>query len=343
MTSRTFNSTWAADVISQEEIAALYREFFSQEEIAALYRRFCALDRNGKGYVSGDEFLSIPEFAINPLAHRLLGMLEGVNFKDFVKWLAAFSSRATAEDRTRLTFAVYDVDGDGKISKGDVLIHTATLPLLAPSFPFPLSPPPVVFAVYDWCLPLVFAVYDVDGDGKISKGDVLAMLRDLSGSFLSEEQRQVGCGRSGLWERWLWERWVVGEVGCGRGGLWERRVCERRVVGEAGCGRGGLWERWVVGEVGCGRGGLWERRVVGEAGCGRGGLWERRVVGEVGCGRGGLWERWVVGEVGCGRGGLWERWVVVEAGQAGLRVGEAGLRVGEAGLRVGYLKGTSSP
>ncbi|CAI5501443.1 unnamed protein product [Closterium sp. Naga37s-1] len=111
---------------------------FSQEEIAALYRRFCTLDRNGKGYVSGDEFLSIPEFAINPLAHRLLGMLEGVNFKDFVKWLAAFSSRATAEDRTRL----------------------------------------------------VFAVYDVDGDGRISKGDLLAMLRDLSGGFLSDEQRE---------------------------------------------------------------------------------------------------------------------------------------------------------
>ncbi|CAI5932728.1 unnamed protein product [Closterium sp. NIES-65] len=150
-------------LLSQEEIAALYREFrhpshrlplhsptptlppspssrppVSQEEIAALYRRFCALDRNGKGYVSGDEFLSIPEFAINPLAHRLLGMLEGVNFKDFVKWLAAFSSRATAEDRTRL----------------------------------------------------VFAVYDVDGDGRISKGDVLAMLQDLSGGFLSDQQRQ---------------------------------------------------------------------------------------------------------------------------------------------------------
>ncbi|CAI7734028.1 unnamed protein product [Closterium sp. NIES-54] len=146
-------------LVGEDSGAALYRRFcalvhspsptptpffssplppVSQEEIAALYRRFCALDRNGKGYVSGDEFLSIPEFAINPLAHRLLGMLEGVNFKDFVKWLAAFSSRATAEDRTRL----------------------------------------------------VFAVYDVDGDGKISKGDLLAMLRDLSGGFLSDEQRE---------------------------------------------------------------------------------------------------------------------------------------------------------
>eukprot|EP00475_Leptophrys_vorax_P046316 TRINITY_DN9901_c0_g1_i2.p1 TRINITY_DN9901_c0_g1~~TRINITY_DN9901_c0_g1_i2.p1 ORF type:complete len:176 (+),score=17.12 TRINITY_DN9901_c0_g1_i2:489-1016(+) len=111
---------------------------FSQEEIASLYRRFCTLDRNGKGYISGEEFLSIPEFALNPLANRLLGMLEGVNFKDFVRWLAAFSSRADAEDRTRL----------------------------------------------------IFAVYDVDNDGKISRLDLLAILKDLTGSFLTDEQRE---------------------------------------------------------------------------------------------------------------------------------------------------------
>ena len=40
----------------------------SQQEITALYERFCALDRNGKGYISADEFMAIPEFALNPLA-----------------------------------------------------------------------------------------------------------------------------------------------------------------------------------------------------------------------------------------------------------------------------------
>jgi serine/threonine-protein phosphatase 2B regulatory subunit len=32
-----------------------------------MYERFCQLDRNAKGFVSEDEFLSIPEFT-NPLS-----------------------------------------------------------------------------------------------------------------------------------------------------------------------------------------------------------------------------------------------------------------------------------
>lgn len=34
----------------------------------SLYERFCQLDRNAKGFISADEFLSVPEFAMNPLS-----------------------------------------------------------------------------------------------------------------------------------------------------------------------------------------------------------------------------------------------------------------------------------
>jgi hypothetical protein len=34
----------------------------------SLYERFCQLDRSAKGFVSEDEFLSIPEFSTNPLS-----------------------------------------------------------------------------------------------------------------------------------------------------------------------------------------------------------------------------------------------------------------------------------
>lgn len=40
----------------------------SQQEIVSLYQRFCQLDRNGKGFISADEFLSVPELAMNPLS-----------------------------------------------------------------------------------------------------------------------------------------------------------------------------------------------------------------------------------------------------------------------------------
>lgn len=39
----------------------------SQREIVSLYERFCALDRTGKGFISADEFMGVPEFAVNPL------------------------------------------------------------------------------------------------------------------------------------------------------------------------------------------------------------------------------------------------------------------------------------
>lgn len=34
----------------------------------SLFSRFRALDRRHKGYISGEELLSVPELAMNPLA-----------------------------------------------------------------------------------------------------------------------------------------------------------------------------------------------------------------------------------------------------------------------------------
>lgn len=121
-----------------EEVQDHVSRKFSQQEIVALYERFCALDRNGKGYIAADEFMAIPEFALIPLANRMLRMLEGVNFKDFVAFLSGFSGRASPEDKARL----------------------------------------------------IFRMYDVDGNGKVSRKDIAQVLHDLSGSFLSEEQRE---------------------------------------------------------------------------------------------------------------------------------------------------------
>jgi Ca2+-binding EF-hand superfamily protein len=60
------------------------------------------------------------ELSINPLASLLVRMLEGGNFRDFVKFLTAFSARAPAEAKARFMFECYDVDGDGIISKDDL-------------------------------------------------------------------------------------------------------------------------------------------------------------------------------------------------------------------------------
>eukprot|EP00850_Spirogloea_muscicola_P010899 SM000065S20248 [mRNA] locus=s65:642042:643266:- [translate_table: standard] len=122
-----------------EEVQTHCKHRFSQQEIVSLYERFCQLDRNGKGYISADEFMAIPEFALSPLSQRMLTLLEGVNFKDFVALLSAFSASASSEDKIR------------------------------------------------W----IFTIYDSDANGKVSKDDIVNIVRDLSGNFLTQEQRQA--------------------------------------------------------------------------------------------------------------------------------------------------------
>ncbi|KAL5699035.1 hypothetical protein ACHQM5_029992 [Ranunculus cassubicifolius] len=121
-----------------EEVQQHCNHTFSQQEIVSLYQRFCQLDRSGGGFISADEFLSVPEFAVNPLSQRLLRFLDGLNFKEFVAFLSAFSSRATIQQKVEF----------------------------------------------------IFKVYDVNGNGKVSLVDMLDVLRDLTGSFISEQQRQ---------------------------------------------------------------------------------------------------------------------------------------------------------
>ncbi|WCJ30141.1 Calcium-binding EF-hand family protein [Euphorbia peplus] len=103
-----------------------------QHEIVSLYQRFCQLDRKGGGFISTKEFLSVPEFAVNPLSQRLLRMVDGLNFKEFV-------ARATLHHK---------VD-------------------------------------------FIFKVYDSDCNGKVTFSDMLDVLRDLTGQFISEQQREV--------------------------------------------------------------------------------------------------------------------------------------------------------
>ncbi|KAK9026821.1 hypothetical protein V6N11_039654 [Hibiscus sabdariffa] len=121
-----------------EEVQQHCQRLFSQQEIVSLYERFCQLDRNAKGFISADEFLSVPEFAMNPLSQRLLKMVDGLNFKDFVAFLSAFSAKASVQMKIKL----------------------------------------------------IFKVYDSDGNGKVSFNDILEVLRDLSGSFISDNQRE---------------------------------------------------------------------------------------------------------------------------------------------------------
>lgn len=44
-----------------------------------------------------------------------------------------------------------------------------------------------------FCLVVIFKAYDSDGNGRVAMNDMLEVLRDLTGQFISETQREVSC------------------------------------------------------------------------------------------------------------------------------------------------------
>ncbi|KAG8379785.1 hypothetical protein BUALT_Bualt07G0125500 [Buddleja alternifolia] len=58
---------------------------------------------------------------MNPLSQRLLKMVDGLNFKDFVAFLSAFSAKATVPQKIEVIFKVYDSDCNGKVTFNDLI------------------------------------------------------------------------------------------------------------------------------------------------------------------------------------------------------------------------------
>ncbi|XP_074347832.1 uncharacterized protein LOC141686682 isoform X1 [Apium graveolens] len=114
----------ASSMLTQYDIEEVQQHcdyLLSQQEIVSMYQRFCQLDRTSKGFISADEFLSVPEFSDNPLSQRLLKMVDGLNFKDFAAFLAAFSAKASMKQKIELIVEVYDVGYNGKVTFNDIL------------------------------------------------------------------------------------------------------------------------------------------------------------------------------------------------------------------------------
>ena len=59
--------------LQPEEIEAITEETgFTKQQIERLYARFSSLDKQSHGYLTREDFLRIPELAINPLGDRIV-------------------------------------------------------------------------------------------------------------------------------------------------------------------------------------------------------------------------------------------------------------------------------
>ena len=130
---------------------------FTRPQIERLYDRFKSLDKTNQGYLTREDFIRIPELAINPLGDRIVHAFfyesknngdEKVDFKviynlpgkgkaaddisrqDFIRVVAHFrpvkknpskNKLNTREDKLYFAFRMYDLNGNDYISKEELL------------------------------------------------------------------------------------------------------------------------------------------------------------------------------------------------------------------------------
>ncbi|KAI1720741.1 EF-hand domain pair domain-containing protein [Ditylenchus destructor] len=100
------NSTTSL-MLQEDEISQIVTETgFSRNQIVRLYSRFLSLDRQGRGYLDREDFLRIPELAINPLGDRIVDAF----FTE--RYLIVIMLDSIAD----CTITEADADKDGKIS-----------------------------------------------------------------------------------------------------------------------------------------------------------------------------------------------------------------------------------
>ncbi|XP_039865998.1 calcineurin B homologous protein 1-like [Simochromis diagramma] len=136
----------ASRLLREEEIEEIKKETgFSHRKITRLYRRFTSLDKGENGTLSREDFQRIPELAINPLGDIIINAFfpEGedqVNFRGFMRTLAHFRP---IEDNEK-----------NKNPSATEPLNSRTNKLL-----------------------FAFRLYDLDRDDKISRDELLQVLR----------------------------------------------------------------------------------------------------------------------------------------------------------------------
>ncbi|PVD25876.1 hypothetical protein C0Q70_13540 [Pomacea canaliculata] len=124
--------------LQEEEIEEIKAETgFSKNQILRLYSRFTSLDKSNNGCLRREDFLRIPELAINPLGDRIVHSFfaegndgETINFRQFMRVLARFrplkkniekNTMNNRDEKLRFAFKMYDLDGDDKISRDELV------------------------------------------------------------------------------------------------------------------------------------------------------------------------------------------------------------------------------
>jgi len=123
-------------MLQDDEIRQISTETgFSRNQIVRLYSRFLSLDKQGRGFLDRDDFLRIPELAINPLGDRIVDAFftetddneQKINFHEFIRVLAHFRPinknkphpLNSRDAKLRFAFTMYDLNKNGFITRDE--------------------------------------------------------------------------------------------------------------------------------------------------------------------------------------------------------------------------------
>lgn len=128
---------------------------FSVAQVNKLYHRFTQLDKDQKGHLSRDDLMSIPELAINPLADRIVDLFLPQNSHGSESTICTFLTFCEILTHFRPTNSkTKERDPNSRLGKTK----------------------------------LVFDVFDRSGTGRVTREELLEILRLMVGSNISEDQ-----------------------------------------------------------------------------------------------------------------------------------------------------------
>jgi Ca2+-binding EF-hand superfamily protein len=135
-----FVSTYSSDILDEKMEEYRMLSGFKIKEICRIRNLFLKLTES-REVINQEEFLKIECIAVNPLKDRLslcFGFekdVELLDFQSFLCGLALFNSPGKREQKLRLAFRIQDFDGDGVISKADMVQYLQRITASSMSLP----------------------------------------------------------------------------------------------------------------------------------------------------------------------------------------------------------------
>jgi len=175
--------------LTEQEIAEISKETgFTANQIERLWSRFTSLDKQQKGHLTREDFLRIPELAINPLGDRIVHAFFRDNNKN--KGDNANSSAHNNNDNQTSTGGSPDANGNAEEGgmTSEVVNFCDFVRVLAHFRPIKKKAEKNKLNGREEKLKFAFRMYDLDGDDKISREELLAVLTMMVGANISEDQ-----------------------------------------------------------------------------------------------------------------------------------------------------------